>query len=142
MIYIFISCNSTSIGHHVLLSHNNITCRNARVFRLNKKNGWTLSAKNFSQNQKKKVIRTILHIYAMLCFKKYAHTSVSCKVITIIEKWPNQVNLKMSKRNEFQNLMKPNIIEWNDVRLRNNFLDNATITQVILMWKCNCFSLK
>ena len=37
---------------------------------------------------RKKVLRLTLHINPMLCFKKYALTSVTCKVIKNVTKWP------------------------------------------------------
>ena len=45
-----------------------------------------LLATNFSQNQNK-VARKTLHLYAVLCFKNYARTSVSCNVNKKVEQF-------------------------------------------------------
>ena len=56
-----------------------------------------------SQNEKKEKekVRIILHIFAVLCFKKYALTSVLCKIIMKVEKCPIVVNLRMARHNRY-----------------------------------------
>ena len=48
----------------------------------------------FLQDQKKKVIGTILWIYDVLCLKDFAYTSVSCKIIVKVKNLPNLCKFK------------------------------------------------